>query len=63
MSLTSDDLDAIDAAPAKDDIYCVVCCCEWWNCLCSPAQNRTPTAEELEKARDERRTRAERGAA
>jgi hypothetical protein len=62
MSLTGEDLDAIDRAPARDDLYCVVCALEWWACACDPSHpERRPTPEEIEDAREQRLSRAERG--
>ena len=49
--------------PERPEIdACVFCGKEGWCCLCNPAQpKRKPTPSDLERSRDERLTRAERG--
>lgn len=55
--ITAQDLDT--PAPGADE--CQRCGLEVWGCVCDPSRpHRQPTAAEIEQARSERLTRAER---
>lgn len=55
--LTADDLDS----PAPSEMECVFCGLGTWSCLCDPAHPyRSPTPDEIARARAERLSRLER---